>query len=391
MTTRSLVAQLCSALRVAALSLVLLAGFGRIAFAQEAQQESPADPPAEEKWQTLGLMRVRDTTPFGISRLDMLPAHAVAATPRTFAFEVNASYQNTWALSENVKSYLAKRGIQRGEIGASDIAAIQALPGDAYLVDGELGLADLTLHYRISRHLGVYATLPYFSFDGGFLDSTIEGFHKGIGIGNAGRNYAPRNRFLAVVDMERASLVLEEPPENEFGDPVFGVRYSLTPDARPYNIVVEAAAKVVVVDSGRLVSTGENDYGLQISLQRFFRRNALYLSLAGVYFPSPDPGLSEDLIIPTIVAGWETRISRHANFIVQTYASRSTVQETDLDELSANKFQATIGVQWRYRGSVLRFGITENLANFDNTPDIGFNLSFARIFFGNRTKSRPAE
>jgi hypothetical protein len=31
---------------------------------------------------------------------------------------------------------------------------------------------------------------------------------------------------------------------------------------------------------------------------------------------------------------------------------------------------------------VLRFGITENVANYDNTPDIGFNVSVGRIVFG---------
>ncbi len=47
--------------------------------------------------------------------------------------------------------------------------------------------------------------------------------------------------------------------------------------------MAEAAAKVVVRDAERLVSTGSNDYGTQISLQRHFRRNALYLSVAQVW------------------------------------------------------------------------------------------------------------
>lgn len=82
------------------------------------------------------------------------------------------------------------------------------------------------------------------------------------------------------------------------------------------------------------------------------------------------------------MAGWETRLSRNTNLIVQGYVSKSAVQGTTLDELSANKIQATLGIQRLYRGNVIRFGITENLANFDNTPDIGVNLSVARIVFG---------
>ena len=343
-------------------------------------------------WQTLGLMRVRDMTPFGIARLDMLPAHAVPATPGTFAFEVNVSYQNTWALSENVKDYLAARGIERGEIGTQDIAAIVALPGDAYVFDGELGLVDLTLHYRVSRHFGVYATIPYHTFQGGFLDSTIEDFHDAVGFGSAGRELAPRNRFLALGSLERGTVVIDETPNNEFGDPVFGLRYSLTSSPSRYNVVIEGAAKLALVDSdSRLVSTGRDDFGLQLSLQRFFTRNALYLSLAGVYYQSPDPAFSKETWIPTVIAGWETRITRHTNLILQGYVSRSAVQETTLDELSANKIQMTLGIQRLYRGNLVRFGITENLANFDNTPDVGVNLSVARILFASPGRPRGVD
>src|SRR5262245_12084045 len=89
-----------------------------------------------EAWHGLGLLRVRDMTPFGLTRLDMLPAHAVAAPPGTFAIEANISYQNTWARSENVARYLNTRGGARRELTSADVAAILALPGDAYLVDG---------------------------------------------------------------------------------------------------------------------------------------------------------------------------------------------------------------------------------------------------------------
>jgi hypothetical protein len=375
-----------STLRLLVLALLLSGGDAR---AEEAPP--PVPPEAEAAWQTLGLMRIRDMTPFGISRLDMLPAHAVRATPGTWAFEVNLSYQNTWALSENVKDYLALRGIERGAIGAREIADIFALPGDAYLVDCEIGIADLTLHYRATEHFGLYATIPYFTFSDGFLDATIEGFHNGIGISNAGRNYAPRNRFLAVVDLAAQDVVLEGAPDDEFGDPVLGVRYTIDPWPEKTNIVLEAAVKVPLDHSQRLVSTGHEDYGLQVSFQRFFARNALYLTLAGVYFQSPQSGLPGDLWLPTLIAGWEARLAPHLNFIVQGYLSKSNVQETDLDELSAEKIQATVGIQWLYKGNVLRFGVTENIANFDNTPDIGVNLSFARILFRQGASGRTRE
>ena len=346
--------------------------------------ESAAAPlePAFASWQTLGLMRVRDMTPFGMNRLDMLPAHAVAATPRTFAFEFNLTYQNTWALSENVEEYLEERNVERGALTQVDLQNILSMPGEAYLVDGEYGLVDLTLHYRMSSHWGLYATIPYYFFGGGTLDSTIESFHDTVGFSNAGRTFVPRNQFQAVVKLQGAQLLMNAPPQNDLGDPVLGARYSLFDRPREWNLIVETALKVPLKDQERLVSTGEADLGLQVSYQRFFERNALYLTLAGVYVGGFDPAIADDAIVPTVIAGWETRLSQRTNLILQAYWSESVVTETELEELSADKLQATLGVQWLFRDAVLRLGVTENLANFNNTPDVGVTLSFAKAFFG---------
>lgn len=334
----------------------------------------------QSDWQTLGLMRIRDMTPWGLGRLDMLPAHAVAATPGTFAFEFNLSYQNTWALSNNVLDYLEARGQKRAPITGADIDAIVALPGDAYLVDGEYGLMDLTLHYRFSSHWGAYLTIPYLAFNEGFLDSTIEGFHESFGFSTAGRDNTLRNQWQVIAKLENTTYVISDRPSNDLGDPVIGFRYSLKDRPDKWNLIAEVAAKIPSGSEDFMVSTGKEDYGVQLSVQRFFRRNALYATVSGVRFGSPDIGLAVDQWIPTLILGWETRVTQHLNFILQTYASRSTVQETNLKELSADKLQATLGLQWLYRGNVLRFGITENLANLNNTPDIGVTLSFAHVF-----------
>jgi hypothetical protein len=349
---------------------------------EEPAEHAATEPPSPPEWRTLGLMRIRDLTPFGLGRLDMLPAHAVAATPRTFAVELNASYQNTWALSDNVHAYLEQRGVRRGALDAAAVADILALPGEAYLVDGEFAVVDLTVHYRVSRHFGLYATLPWFDFQDGFLDATIESFHEQAGLSSAGREHAPRDRFLALADLSRTRFVFVEPPAGGLGDPAIGVRYSLFSQPDRFNLILEGAVKVSVFERERFVTTGRNDFGVQLSLQRFLRRNAFYLTAAGVYYQAPDPGLASDGWIPTIIAGWETKLTRNTNFIFQTYASRSSVQRAELDELTATKIQATMGLQRAFRGYFVRFGVTENLANHDNTPDVGFNLSVGRIVFG---------
>lgn len=335
----------------------------------------------EEPWRALGLLRARDMTPFGISRLDFLPAPPVSLAAGAMAVELNLSYQNTWAASGNVRALLAERPARRSAIRPEDVEAILALPGDAFLVDGEFMLLDLSFHYKLGRRFGLYATLPWHDFGGGYFDSTIEGFHDALSLPNAERDLVPRDRWQVVAKIGDQRFVSTHAPGGELGDPVVGLRFALFEAPERWNLVTEAAVKIAWSGDDRLVTTGENDYGVQLSLQRFFRRNALYLSLSAVYFGAgTEPRLTRTDWLPTAIAGWETRISRRANFVLQLYASRSAVQDTDLPELAADKLQATAGVQWMWGRQALRFGITENLVHFDNTPDVGATVSLARFF-----------
>jgi len=72
-------------------------------------------------------------------------------------------------------------------LGPAELAAIRALPGEAYLVDLELGLLDVTLHRRLTEHWSVNATFSAVNYSGGFMDGMIENFHKTFGFDSYGR------------------------------------------------------------------------------------------------------------------------------------------------------------------------------------------------------------
>src|SRR2546422_6720095 len=93
---------------------------------------------ARGETELLGPLRIRDMTPFNLLRLDMLPAHAVAAGAGSWAIEADLSYTNTFVMSENVKTYLEQRDTRR-PLTQADVGAILALGEDAYYVDGEFG------------------------------------------------------------------------------------------------------------------------------------------------------------------------------------------------------------------------------------------------------------
>ncbi len=343
-------------------------------------QESP------DSWTHIGLLRVRDLTPFGILRLDFLPAHAVTATPGTWALEVNLSYQNTYVLSDNVAEYMKEHGGgRRMSLTQEDVDAILALNEDAYLVDLEMGLFDLTAHYRFSSHWGGYLTIPVLVFQDGSLDSTIESFHDQFGFSTANRDLAVRNQFQVVVAAEDARMAVLEPPDDGVGDPVLGARYSLFAEPDGWNMILEAAVKIPWRDERPFLSSGRSDAGAQLSLQKFFDKQAFYLTGSAVYFNGSDNAVTPDLEewIPTVVLGWERRLTRHTNVILQLYASPSVVRESDftLEELTADKYLVSLGLQARRGPWFYRFALTENLQNFSNTPDVGLTFSLARVMF----------
>jgi hypothetical protein len=335
-----------------------------------------------EAWFHAGPVRVRDLTPFGLVRLDFLPAHAVPAGPGSWALEVNLSYQNTYVLSDNIAEYLRGRGGSgRVRLTPDDIATVLSWDEDAYLADIELGLIDVTYHYRVSPRWGLYLTWPAVHLGGGFLDATIEGFHSSVGLSTANRDLAERDRFQGIFNIHgQRGAVLDAPFDFALMDPVVGLRYSMPGFFRHWNVVIEGAVKLPIQDEGLLRASGDNDYGVQVSLQRFFRRQAVYWSASAVYVGgiSELPDVDEQ-VVPTAMLGYEFKLTRRTNGILQLYASRSTIQDTSVPELSANKYQATAGVQSRRGDWVWRFAVTENLQNFNNTPDVGVTLSLARV------------
>jgi hypothetical protein len=337
--------------------------------------------PARGETDLLGPLRIRDMTPFNLLRLDMLPAHAVAAGPGSWAIEADVAYSNTFVMSDNVRNYLEGLGGGRRRLTQADADAILRLGEDAYYVDGEFGLLELTFHYRVSRRSSVYMTLTGYNFTGGIFDGTIESFHDTFGLDNGGRDLVARNGFQVVSSLEGVVLALLRPPvDSGLGDPVFGVRHSRALGGSRFSLVFDGEAKLALRGERLLLSTGTNDYGLQTSLQGKFRRQAVYLSTSLVWTDGRVLGVKlERQVVPTVTAAYEVGVTRHTNAIVQVYASQSTVQDSTLDEIKANKYQASLGLRSRRGHLIYGFAVTENLKNFDNTPDVGVSLTVAWV------------
>ncbi len=343
-----------------------------------------ANAAGDEDGRFYGMLRSRDLTPFGFLRLDMRPAHALNIEPHTLAMEVELGYQNTWALSENVEKYLktlAPSG--RRAVDADLIAAINALPGENYLLDLESATLDLAMHYKLSSQWSLYAIATAVSYHGGFMDSGIEKFHEIFGFSTFGRPALARNGTTLIYDLKSVQGTTLEPPHSQgFTDPTLGLRYSGINLPRHWEMSMEVAAKVPLQGTRPLLSTGRTDYGFQSSFRHLGGHNAFYVDLAAVYYAGENsPSPHEPQVVPTVVLGWEHKLTGRTNVNLQAYASKSVYRhaQTDLDELLSDKYQLSLGLRHRFDCCVVSFAVMENLQNLNNTPDVGFQTGFAWV------------
>jgi len=311
----------------------------------------------------------------------------VSIEPDGWAIETEIAYQNTWALSREVEHYL--NGLEasgRRTLGPEDVAAIHALPGENYLLDLEQAVADVTVHYKFAADWSVYTTIGVLSFQGGFLDDTIEHFHKSFGFETFGRPAVARNDMNVIYDLKGAQVTMLGDLETDGGlmDPVFGIRYAGIKLSPRWRMTLEGATKVPLQGRRPLVSTGRVDHGVQASFQYLGDRNAFHASLAAVYYAGArSPAEQDRQVIPTAVLGYEFRLTGRTNINVQGYISESVYsrRQTDLDELIAEKYQYSIGLRHRRDSFLFSVAMTENLQNVNNTPDIGFQIGLAYVPF----------
>jgi hypothetical protein len=345
---------------------------------------SVATPLLAQEGQFYGLMRERDLSPFGFMRLDMRPAHAVSTEPGSWAVETDLAFQNTWALSPEVEKYLT--GLEasgRRELGPEELQAIRDLPGENYLVDLEAAVYDMTVHYKLARDWSAYAVVSAVSYRGGFMDGTIEAFHDTFGFSSFGRPAVARNRVNAIYDLKGSSYVnLNDGASGGLLDPVLGLRYSSPQRLRGWNFSLEGALKVPVAGQRDFLSTGRLDLGVQSSAQHRRGRNAFYVDAAAVWYGGGQaPSPTEQQVVPTLVVGYERQLTARTNINLQGYVSPSmySSDETGLRELRATKYQATLGLRHRVDAHVWTVGITENLQNINNTPDMSFQVGYAFV------------
>ena len=341
-------------------------------------------------------MRVRNFTYPSLFLLGFAPAPAAPLGQGVFAVELHHSKINYFQMSPSVESYLREsRGDTSRRLDAADVDAIVSMPaGEAFYLDAEIDYTELFVHWGLTDRLDLSIAVPYLSFSGGTLDGLIYDFHEAFGLGQAGRDYVEERRFQAVFAADGIvwEAYLERPSRGGFGDPSLYLRYAIPGSLGNWRFSVGAGVKAPLANVDAGLSTGAWDVGLLMTADLRLPKNALIVNLGYVV-----PGTVSNLDVagesdfalpdlPSLNLSWIHRFDRWKRFrtFVQVLLSEHPLRDFVDSDLSDPEFQITFGAKWATSVGVLGVGLTENVFNYANTPDIGVHLSWGNFFGSGR-------
>ncbi len=255
----------------------------------------------------------------------------------------------------------------------------QAAPLNEYrmFADTETLRLAIDLDWRIASRLQIGLTFPFLKHGGGFLDSTVEGFHRLFNLTNGGREETPRNDYgVYVVRNGRFWIESAEAAAFRPGDVVVRVKTPLYRRAGVFDLALAGAVKL---PTGSLEAlTGSGGFDIQAALYATWRPVeflAIHYNIAHSRLgrPSRSEGFPMRSITSHMLA-FEYRATDSLAALLQAQGNSGPFPDSVLGPLDRSAFEISAGARYALSETAsLEFGITENLSQYQNTPDIGLH------------------
>jgi hypothetical protein len=325
-----------------------------------------------------GPLRIRDQLLIGMGFLAVEPESADVLETGEWQVDLVQSVTNTWVQSGSVEQFLEDRS-ERAPLTLEELRSIQPEGSDRglFYVDGELYRTSLAVRRGIGRGLQVSVTVPVLGLEGGFGDSTIEGFHDTFGFDQGGREGTFRDDYLVYVrDADGNELYRPEAPGFGISDISLGIKARLR-SRSAWRLGIAGTVKLPTGDEDDLTGSGSVDLGLQLLGTRYFRRSCMHAAVAVARLGESQ--LLDDQTVVSAMLGFERALGRKTSFIAQTTLSQSPFGDLDIGELDDVSYLVDLGIK---RGlsekTVLFAAVSENVVNFDNSIDVGLHVGVTR-------------
>jgi hypothetical protein len=245
------------------------------------------------------------------------------------------------------------------------------------VIDGETQTLSLALRHRVFERMELGIDVPYVSHSGGTLDSLIKGWHDLLGYSNSMRE--------GLNDQIQHSFAQDGVTYYELASPVSGVGDVQLSAAYAFRrVTLRAGLKLPTGDPDKLTGSGATDFSLGLyagSTTTLFDRAFDYSGFLGVLVLGDGDVMPEFQRSSVAYGGVALRWHTTERFALSAqWSLQGSYFDIDIDEVGGSTIQLAIGGDYRFKRTLLRFAIVEDVAG-GAAPDFALHLSL-RSFGG---------
>lgn len=329
-----------------------------------------------------GPLRVREQFLLSQGLLAFDPASGDVLDKGRWQIDLVQSATNTWVKSDSVERVLESRD-SRAPLTLEQLRAIEPESGEGiYFADGELYRTSVAVRVGLGNGIQLGLTVPVLDFQGGFGDDLIEEFHSSTGFSQAGRQGVPQDGYTVYIrDPEGNELFRDQDPGAAIGDITLSLKGRIPVASESWRLSLEGLVKLDTGDDQDLYGSGNEDFGAQIHLTRYFDRSCIHGSAGVIRLGASEVFHLEEQTLFSGMLGYERALGNTVSVIVQATASQSPFEDLQVEELDALAFLVDFGVKKGFNEHLVGFAaISENFLTFGSSADFGVHLGLTHTF-----------
>jgi hypothetical protein len=266
-------------------------------------------------------------------------------------------------------------------VGLSYSSVYMVRNSPSWSVNLDMEVAEINFRYRRTIldlvELGI--DVPLLSFNSGFMDDFLSGYHKLFGFSDYGRSSRPPNAFLYEVRKNGVVVIQGEGGGIGIGDIRLSAKRVLL-DGDPV-VSVKADLELPTGSASRGYGNGSVDGGASLLIDKNITEKVkAYLNL-GVVFPG-DLRARETIRLKEFLYGGlcvEAALWKGLSLLGQTTAQGSPFPRTGIGSMDRTSVLLTLGGRYYTGKNSFELSVTED-PNTAGAPDFTVAFSFKRRF-----------
>lgn len=250
----------------------------------------------------------------------------------------------------------------------------------AFLIDLESSVLEIGLSKTFGGRAEISLSVPFISYNGGFLDGFLDKYHGTFGLPDYGRGQRPKNDFLFEVRKGGKTLIKGQAGGLSVGDIRLGLKHAVLtgdPLASLYGFL-----ELPTGGPEEGYGNGEPDAGLAVLFDKSLGPDLTVYVNAGAVSPGDIRAEEEigtrDFLFGSISFGWA--YSERTSFHLEGRAQGSPYGSTGVREVDAASLALDLGLRHLTEGgSALEVSFSEDL-NTAGAPDFTASLAYGFAF-----------